>query len=131
MVALVSGWALATLAHPAPSSLGVLDPRGMGKDWTNPSCRYPVVAQMAGVVLNVRVVVWWPGWSIGILRGERPGVHDGGAAGRRAPDRGVVQQVVAVNAVVTDHLMAEAFKVSCYLGTHVTAMPGDQNPHNP
>jgi hypothetical protein len=63
--------------------------------------------------------------------GQRPGVHDGGAAVRRAPDRGKIQQVIAVNAVVADDIMTEALQVSRYWGTHVTAMPRNQNPHDP
>ncbi|MDX6416635.1 MAG: hypothetical protein QOG28_1255 [Trebonia sp.] len=63
--------------------------------------------------------------------GQRPGMHDGGAAVRRAPDRGRIQQIVAVNAVIADDIMSEALQVSRYRGTHVTAMPRDQNAHDP
>ena len=62
--------------------------------------------------------------------GKRPGVHDGGAAVRRTPDRAKIQQVIAVSAVITDDIVAQAFQVSRYRGTHVTAMPRDQNAHD-
>jgi hypothetical protein len=58
-------------------------------------------------------------------------VHDGGAAVRRAPDGGKIQQVIAINAVVADDVMTESLQVSRNRGTHVTAMPRDQNPHDP
>jgi hypothetical protein len=58
-------------------------------------------------------------------------MHDGGTPVRRAPDRGKIQQVIAVNAVIADDIMTEALQVSRYRGTHVTAMPRDQDPHRP
>ena len=39
---------------------------------------------------------------------KRPGVNHGGAAACRAPDRGRIQQVVAVEAVITDDIVAQA-----------------------
>jgi hypothetical protein len=35
-------------------------------------------------------------------------MHDGSAAVRRAPDRLEIQEVIAVNTVITDNFMAEA-----------------------
>jgi hypothetical protein len=63
--------------------------------------------------------------------GKRPGMHHGGAAADRAPDRSRIQQVVAVEAVITDHIVAQARQMSRYRGTHVTSMSCDQNPHGP
>jgi hypothetical protein len=63
--------------------------------------------------------------------GQGRGVHNGGAAVRRALDRGKIQQVSAINAVVADDIMTETPQVSRYRGTHVTAIPRDQNPHDP
>jgi hypothetical protein len=58
-------------------------------------------------------------------------VHDGGTAIRRPLDRGKVEKIVTVATVITDHFMAKAFQVGRYMGTHVPAMPGDKNPHDP
>jgi hypothetical protein len=58
-------------------------------------------------------------------------MHNSGAAVRRAPDRGKIQQVIAVNAVIADDIMTAAPQVSRYRGAHVTAIPRDQNPHDP
>lgn len=63
--------------------------------------------------------------------GKRPGVHHGCTAVDRVPDRSRIQQVMAVEAVITDDFMTQVFQMSCYRGTHVTAIPRDQNPHNP
>jgi hypothetical protein len=63
--------------------------------------------------------------------GKRPGVYDGGAAVRRTPDRGKIQQVIAVDAVITGNIMAQVPQMSRYLYTHMTAMPGDENTHDP
>jgi hypothetical protein len=41
------------------------------------------------------------------------------------------QQIIAVNAVITDDVMAQALQMSRYRGTHVSAMPRDQNAHDP
>jgi hypothetical protein len=57
-------------------------------------------------------------------------MHDGGAAVRRASDRSEIQEIVAVNAVIADDIMPEELQVSRYRGTHVTAIPRDQNAHN-
>jgi hypothetical protein len=62
--------------------------------------------------------------------GKRPQMHDGNAAVRRAPDRSDIQQIIAVDAVITGDIMAEAPQMSRYRGTHVTAMPRDQNAHD-
>lgn len=59
--------------------------------------------------------------------GERPGVHDGGAAVRRGPDRGGIQEIIAVGAVVADNVMAQVLQVSRDRAAHVTAMPRNQN----
>jgi hypothetical protein len=63
--------------------------------------------------------------------GERPGMHHGGAAAGRTPDRSRIQQVMTVEAVITDDVMAQSLKMSRYRGTNVTAIPRDQNPHDP
>ena len=63
--------------------------------------------------------------------GKRPGMHHGGAAAGRAPDRSRIQQVMAVKAVITDDIVAEALQMRCYRGTNVTAVPRDKNPHGP
>ena len=63
--------------------------------------------------------------------GKRPGVHDGGAAVHRPPDRGKVQQVIAVDAVITGDIMAQLPQMSRYLYTYMTAMPSDENAHDP
>ncbi len=63
--------------------------------------------------------------------GKRPGMHHGGAVVGRAPDRSRIQQVMAVDAVITDDIVAQALQMSRYRGTYVTAMPRDQNPHDP
>jgi len=57
-------------------------------------------------------------------------MHDGGTAGRRPPDRGRIQEIIAVHAVKADNIMAQALQVSRDRSTHVTAMPGDQNTHD-
>jgi hypothetical protein len=59
--------------------------------------------------------------------GKRPG----GAPAGRAPDRRRIQQVIAVEAVITDDIVTQALQMSRYRGTHVTAIPRDQNPHDP
>jgi hypothetical protein len=58
-------------------------------------------------------------------------MHHGGAAADRAPDRSRIQQVIAIEAVITDDIMTQALQMSRYRGTHVTAIPRDQNPHDP
>jgi len=63
--------------------------------------------------------------------GKRPGMHHRGAPAGRAPDRRRIQQVVTIKAVITDDVVAQVLEMSCYRGTHVTAMPRDQNPHVP
>jgi len=63
--------------------------------------------------------------------GKRRGMHYGGAAVGRAPDRSRIQQVVAVEAVITDDIVAQVLQMSRYRGTHVTSMSRDQNPHGP
>jgi hypothetical protein len=63
--------------------------------------------------------------------GERPGVHHGGAAGRRPPDRGRIEEIISVDPVKTDNLGAQALQERRHRGTHVTAMPGNQNAHDP
>ena len=63
--------------------------------------------------------------------GKRPGMHHGGTAVGRTPDRSRIQQVMAVDAVITDDIVAQALQMSRYRGTHVTAIPRDQNPHDP
>jgi hypothetical protein len=57
-------------------------------------------------------------------------MHHGGAAVRRAPDRSGIQEIIAVNVVITGNVMAEARQMSRHRGTHLTAMPRDQNPHD-
>jgi len=61
--------------------------------------------------------------------GQRPGMHHGRTAVRRPPDRGEIEEVVAVDAVKADNIVAQAFQVSRDRGTYVTAMPRDQNAH--
>jgi hypothetical protein len=63
--------------------------------------------------------------------GKRPGMHHGGAPAGRTPDRSRIQQVIAVEAVITDDIMTQELQMSRYRGTHVTAMSRDQNPHGP
>jgi hypothetical protein len=63
--------------------------------------------------------------------GKRPGMHHGRAAAGRAPDRSRIQQVMAIEAVITDDIVAQALQMSRYRGTHVTSIPRDQNPHDP
>jgi hypothetical protein len=63
--------------------------------------------------------------------GKRPGMHHGGAAVRRTPDRGKIQQIIAVNAVIACDIMTQTLQMSRYRGTHVTAVPGDQDAHDP
>jgi hypothetical protein len=58
-------------------------------------------------------------------------MHDSGAAVQRAPDRSGIQEIVTVDAVIADDIMTGALQMSRYRGTHVTAMPRDQNAHNP
>ena len=55
----------------------------------------------------------------------------GGAAIRRELDRGQIQEIIAVDAVKADNLMAQSLQMSPDRTAHVTAMPGDQNAHNP
>ena len=62
--------------------------------------------------------------------GKRPGMHHGVAAAGRAPDRSRIQQVLAIKTVITDDIMTQALQMSRYRGTHVTAIPRDQNPHD-
>jgi hypothetical protein len=62
---------------------------------------------------------------------KRPRMHDSSAPIRRAPDRGGIEEIIAVDSVIADDLMAEALQMSRYRGTHMTVMPGDQNLHNP
>jgi hypothetical protein len=57
--------------------------------------------------------------------------HPASTAVRRPPDRGEAEEIVAVTPVRADHLMAKARQVSRYVDTHVTALPGNQNPHGP
>ena len=63
--------------------------------------------------------------------GKRPRMHHGGAPAGRAPDRSRIQQVIAVEEVITDDIVAQALQMSRYRSTHMTAMPRDQNPHIP
>jgi hypothetical protein len=63
--------------------------------------------------------------------GQGPGMHNGSAAVRRAPDRSGIQEIIAVEAVEAGDVMAEARQVIRYRGTHVATMPGDQNAHTP
>src|ERR1700735_1484054 len=58
-------------------------------------------------------------------------MHHGGASSRRAPARGQVKEVISVGPVEADHDMAQALQMSRDRGTHMTAMPSDQNAHNP
>jgi len=62
--------------------------------------------------------------------GKRPGMHHGGAPVGHAPDRRRIQQVMAVEAVITDDIMTQVLQMSRYRGTHVTPTPRDQNPHD-
>ncbi len=63
--------------------------------------------------------------------GKRPGMHHGGAPAGRTPDRSRIQQVIAIKTVITDDIMTQALQMSRYRGTHVTAIPRHQNPHDP
>ena len=56
-------------------------------------------------------------------------MHDGRAAIGRAPDRGGIPQIITVRAVKAGDIVAEAFQVSRYRGTDLTAVPRDQNAH--
>jgi hypothetical protein len=58
-------------------------------------------------------------------------MHHGAATFGRTPDRGRIKQVIAVEPVKTDDSVAQALQMSRYRGTHVTAVPRDQNPHDP
>jgi hypothetical protein len=57
-------------------------------------------------------------------------MHHRGAAIRRELDRGQIQEIIAVDAVEADNLMAQALQMRRDRGTHVTAMPSDQNAHD-
>jgi hypothetical protein len=50
------------------------------------------------------------------------------AAGRPAHGR-EVQQVIALDAVEADHVVAEPFQAGCDLGADEAAMPGDEDAH--
>ena len=58
------------------------------------------------------------------VMGKRPGMHHGAAG--RTPDRSRIQQAIAVKAVITDDIVAEALQMRCYRGTNVTAVPRDK-----
>jgi hypothetical protein len=58
-------------------------------------------------------------------------MHHGAASFGRTPDRDRIQQVIAVEPVKTDDSVTQALQMSRYRGTHVTAVPRDQNPHDP
>ena len=58
-------------------------------------------------------------------------MHHSGAASRRTPDRGQIQEVISVGPIKADNNMAQALQMSRDRGTHMTAMPSDQNAHNP
>jgi hypothetical protein len=62
--------------------------------------------------------------------GKSPKMHHSSAALRRTPDRSDIPQIIAVDEVIAGDIMAEAPQMSRYRGTHVTAMPRDQNPHH-
>lgn len=63
--------------------------------------------------------------------GKRPGMHHGGTPVGRTPDRRRIQQVMAIEAVITDDVMTQVLEMSRYRGTNVTPIPRDQNPHDP
>jgi len=63
--------------------------------------------------------------------GERPGMHHGGAPGRRPPDRSRIKEIIAVHPVKADDLMAQPHQKRRDRPTHLPTMPGDQNPHEP
>jgi hypothetical protein len=65
------------------------------------------------------------------VMGKRPGMRHGVAAVGRAPDSHRIQQVMAIEAVVTGDIMTQALQMSRHRGAHVTSVPRDQNPHNP
>ena len=56
-------------------------------------------------------------------------MHNRGAARRRTPDLGKIQQIHAVHAVKADDVMAEALQMASDRDTKVAAMPGDENAH--
>jgi hypothetical protein len=60
---------------------------------------------------------------------ERPEVHDGRAAVRRAPHRGEIQEIVAVGAVETGYLVASALQMVNDMVAYIATVPRDQNPH--
>ena len=60
--------------------------------------------------------------------GKRRGMHHGSATAGRAPDRSRIQQVIAVEPVITDDIVTQVPQVSRYMGAYVTVMPRDQNP---
>jgi hypothetical protein len=63
--------------------------------------------------------------------GQRPGVHHGGAASRRPPDRRQIEEIISVDPVKADNIMTKPLQKSPDPGAHLTAMPGDQNAHDP
>ncbi len=60
---------------------------------------------------------------------KRAKVHDRGAARRRTPDLGKIQEIFPVSQVKAGHLMAKALQMAGHRPADVTAMPGDQNAH--
>jgi hypothetical protein len=54
-------------------------------------------------------------------------MHDRGAALRRPPDLGEIQEISAVITVKPHHVVPEAFQVASYRRADVTPVPGDEN----
>jgi hypothetical protein len=60
---------------------------------------------------------------------KRAEMHDGGTAVGRTPDRGEIQEIIAVGAVKADDIVAEVPQMTGYRPADVTEIPCDQNPH--
>jgi hypothetical protein len=66
----------------------------------------------------------------GVVR-QRGQMHNGGAAIRRAPDGGKVQEFITIGIVKASDLVPEAPQVTDHLDAHMSAMPRNQNAHSP
>jgi hypothetical protein len=56
-------------------------------------------------------------------------MHDGGAAVRRALDRGKVQEIITVSAIKASDIVAEAFQMTGHRAADATAMARDEDAH--
>jgi hypothetical protein len=56
-------------------------------------------------------------------------MHNRGAARRRLPDPGEIQQIHAVHTVKANYLMTAAHQMASYRDTNVAVLPGDENAH--